>query len=73
MIVSGQGVKHTRLGCSTYQNMRELDLGEDSIKNLWPCLFGTEAPTRICKELGAVMGPTILDYRNHLTGIHLTL
>lgn len=39
MWVSEQGVGHARLGCRTQQNARGLDLGTDSVGELWAYLM----------------------------------
>lgn len=52
--VSGQRLGCVMLGCSTHQNVKEPDMGTDSVGDLWAHLSGTVALAGLHRELGLV-------------------
>lgn len=58
--LSEQGVCHVRLSHSSHQNMRELDLGADSVGEVWACLCRTAAPSYLHREAGPQNSPDTL-------------
>lgn len=59
------------IGCD--QNVREPNLGADSIGDLWDPHCGTTTLASLYRELGVVTVQVDLNHRTQVTGTHLTL